>query len=95
MNGAHCKLNALCYKPGSQKGNRNEEQKSSSSRVVQRGRTHVENDGEGQSWRYENRQGIEAFTRRNECDGSKARGVARYSWMTLHTQWLMLLIKCP
>ena len=41
--------------------------------------SHLESNGAGQAGRQENRQGIEALTRSNECDGGKARDIIEYA----------------
>jgi hypothetical protein len=41
--------------------------------------SHLESNGAGQAGRQEDRQGIEALTRRNQRDGSKARDILEYA----------------
>jgi hypothetical protein len=58
-----------------------QKEKSNSPRVVEGRHSYLEDDGKIQSRRYQNSQGIEAHTGRNECHGSKTRGVPEHSWM--------------
>jgi hypothetical protein len=84
--GALLDVSAMLQARFSKKRNRNEEEKSSSSRVVEGRRPHIENDGKGQSWRHQNRQGIEADTGGHWCNGSKTRGVLEYAGMNSATK---------
>ena len=49
--------------------------------------SNVENNGAGQTGRQENRQGIEAFTRRNQRDGCKARDILKHARIDREGFW--------
>jgi hypothetical protein len=63
-----CEVILLCYKPGyHKKGSRDgQKEKDSSPLMVKGRRAHIEDDGEGQSWRKQNIQSIEANKGRND-----------------------------
>jgi hypothetical protein len=46
-------------------------------------RSNVEDDGERQKGRHENRQGVEALARCNDRDGRKTRRVPEYAGITV------------
>ena len=54
-------------------------EKSSPTPVDQRRSSVVEIDGQRQARRQENRQGVEAYVRRDECDGNKAWDIVKHS----------------
>jgi hypothetical protein len=72
--------------PGKNRKRNAKGEKSSSSRMVKGRCSHIEDNGEREERRYEDRKGIEAFARRNHCHGGKARGVPEHAGIGLPTK---------
>ena len=60
----------------------------------ERQRSHVENDGEVQSWRNEDFQSIEANGWRYESQGSPVRRFVEYAWLDTRTAYLPDVLAC-